>query len=156
MTELRHLSYRGISFCILVSKKLATCKPQPRFDTIHQLLIIVEPLWSYPVLQVCKQMVIACREIRALRRVVKQLPVEICQQFLSGGSCITDVHRHGGALHSMMAFHNFCSEWPYAVYLVFCNTLLTLLWSLVAWISQSALLSCPTEQLPSSFWQTFV
>jgi hypothetical protein len=38
-------------------------------------------------------------------------------------------------------------------FLVFSNTLLTLLWSLVAWIPPSALLSCPRKQLPSIFWQ---
>jgi hypothetical protein len=43
--------------------------------------------------------------------------------------------------------------WPYAVFLVFLNTLLMLLRSLVAWIPSSALLSCPRKQLPSAFWQ---
>jgi hypothetical protein len=42
-----------------------------------------------------------------------------------------------------MALHSF---------LVFHNTLLTLLWSLVAWIPQSALLSCSSKQLASAFW----
>jgi hypothetical protein len=50
-----------------------------------------------------------------------------------------DVHCLGGALHQMSAFHAFCSEWPYAVFLVFRNTLLMLLWFLVAWIPPSAL-----------------
>jgi hypothetical protein len=34
-----------------------------------------------------------------------------------------------------------------------CNTLLTLLWSLVAWIPHIALLSCPRKQLLSDSWQ---
>jgi hypothetical protein len=38
-------------------------------------------------------------------------------------------------------------------FLVFRNTLLTLLRSLIAWIPSSALLSCPRKQLLSAFWQ---
>jgi hypothetical protein len=45
---------------------------------------------------------------------------------------------------------------PYAIFLVFCNTLVMLLWSLVAHIPPSALPSCPRPQLPSAFWQTCV
>jgi hypothetical protein len=30
------------------------------------------------------------------------------------------------------------------------------LWSLVAWILQSALLSCPWKQLPLAFWLMFI
>jgi hypothetical protein len=44
----------------------------------------------------------------------------------------------------------------YFFFLVFCSTLLTILWSLVAWIPPSARLSCPRKQLPSASWQTFV
>jgi hypothetical protein len=50
------------------------------FDTYHQLLIIVEPLWSQPVLQVHKQVAVDRSEIMAGRRVVKQLPVDILKQ----------------------------------------------------------------------------
>jgi hypothetical protein len=46
---------------------------------------------------------------------------------------------------------------PYAVFLVFRNIFLTTLWPIVAWILPSALLSCPSKQLPLAFWQkTFV
>jgi hypothetical protein len=38
-------------------------------------------------------------------------------------------------------------------YLVLRNTLLMLLWSLVAWIPPSALLPCPRKQLPSALWR---
>jgi hypothetical protein len=44
--------------------------------------------------------------------------------------CSSQKHCHGWALHQMSAFHAYCSEWPYAVLLVCCNMLLTLLWSL--------------------------
>jgi hypothetical protein len=50
---------------------------QPRFGPFHQLLFIVETLWSQPDLQVGKRVVIARNEFRALRGVVKQLPVEM-------------------------------------------------------------------------------
>jgi hypothetical protein len=58
------------------------CRPwaQPCFDTFHQLLITVEALWSQPVLQVGKQVVVTQSEIRAVRRVVKQLLAEMLQQ----------------------------------------------------------------------------
>jgi hypothetical protein len=52
-------------------KEVCCLWSQPRFDTFHQLLITVEALWSQPVLQVGKQVVVAWSEIRALRRVVK-------------------------------------------------------------------------------------
>jgi hypothetical protein len=61
---------------------------QPRFDTFHQLLIIVEALWSQPVPQLGKQVVVARSEIRAVRRVVKQLPVEMLQHCSSVSSCM--------------------------------------------------------------------
>jgi hypothetical protein len=65
--ELRHL-YRGISFCMPVSKKSAACELSPLFDDFHQLFIILETLWSQQVLQVGKQVVVARSEIRAVRR----------------------------------------------------------------------------------------
>jgi hypothetical protein len=69
-----------------------------------------------------------------------------------------DMHCHEGALwvQRMSAIHTFCSKWPYAVFLVFCNKLLMLLWYLVSWIPPSELLSCPRKWLPSAFWQTIV
>jgi hypothetical protein len=70
-----------------------------------------------------------------------------CKQF-----CV-DAHCNGGAVHRMPVFHAFCSEWPYVVFLVLCSTLLALLWSLVAWITPSALPSSSRKQLPSIFWQ---
>jgi hypothetical protein len=57
--------------------KEVCCLCQPHFDTFHQLLIIAEALWSQPVLQVGRQVVVAQSEIRAQRRVIKQLPVEM-------------------------------------------------------------------------------
>jgi hypothetical protein len=90
-------------------KEVCRLWAQPCFDTFNQLLIIVEALWSQPVLQVGKQVVVAWSKIKAVRRVVRQLPTEMLQQCSSASSC------HGGALHLMEVFHAFCSEWPYAV-----------------------------------------
>jgi hypothetical protein len=60
---------------------------QPCFDTFHQLIITVAALWSKPVLQVGKQVVVAWREIRAVRRVVKELQAEMLLQCWSTSSC---------------------------------------------------------------------
>jgi hypothetical protein len=84
--------------------------------------------------------------------VVEQHPVEMLQQYSSVSSCM---RMHGGALHWMSAFHAFCSELPYAFFLVFCSTLLTLSWSCVVWIPSSAFLSCPRKQLSSASWQAY-
>jgi hypothetical protein len=62
-----------------VSKKSATCELTPVLDTFDHL-IIFEVMWSQPVLEVGKQVVVPRSEIRALRRVVKQFPVEVLQQ----------------------------------------------------------------------------
>jgi hypothetical protein len=55
------------------------CSPwgQPRFDTFHQL-IIVGVLWSQPVFRT-EQVVADRNEIRTVKRMVKQLPVEMLQ-----------------------------------------------------------------------------
>jgi hypothetical protein len=55
-----------------------------QWASFHQLLIIVEALWSQQLLQVGKQVVVAQSEIRAVR----QLPVEMLQQCSSASSCI--------------------------------------------------------------------
>jgi hypothetical protein len=126
------------------------CHPwaQPRFDIFHQILIIVEVLWSKPM---------ARSEIRAVRMVVKQLPVEMFQQCSSVSSCMRThivMEKHYTGYRHFTPY--VLNGWHYAVSLVFCNTLLNSLWSLVARIPPAALLSCPREQLPSAFWQTFV
>jgi hypothetical protein len=69
-------------------KEVCCLWAQACFNTIHQLIIIVKLLWSQPVLQVGKQVVVAQSEIRAVRKVVKQLPVEMFQQCSSVGSCM--------------------------------------------------------------------
>jgi hypothetical protein len=78
--------YHGISFCLSVPKKSSAC------DLNHVLItsIIVEVLWSQPVLQVgaSEQVVVVWSEIRAIRRVVKQLWVEMLQQYSNASSCM--------------------------------------------------------------------
>jgi hypothetical protein len=77
--ELRHLSYWGIIFLYTCVKEAWHLWAQPHFDTSHQLLIIAEAPWSQPVLQVGKQVVVDQSEVRAVWRVVRQLPVEMLQ-----------------------------------------------------------------------------
>jgi hypothetical protein len=131
----------GIKFVYACVKEVYRLWDEPCFDTLHQLLITVEELWSQPVLLVFKQVAVA-------RSVVKQLPVEMPQQCSSANA-----HCHEEVLYRMSAFHAFCYEWPYAVFSVLRNTLVTLLWSSIAWIPSSAPLSCRRKQLPSDLWQ---
>jgi hypothetical protein len=80
---------------------------RPLLDTFHRL-IIVEALWSQPVLQVGKQVVVARSEIRTVRRVVKQLPVKK----LSSARVREAVCRHALSWRSTMStLVVFCSEW---------------------------------------------
>jgi hypothetical protein len=75
-------------------KEVFYTRAKPRFDTFHQLLIIAEALWSQPVLQVSKQVVVAQSEIRAVRRVVKQLPAApaaVCRNRMSCRSTTLDL-----------------------------------------------------------------
>jgi hypothetical protein len=65
----------GIEALVLGNKFLYACVKgvcclwaQPHFDTFHQL-ITVEALWSQPVLQVGKQVVVARSEVMNVRRV---------------------------------------------------------------------------------------
>jgi hypothetical protein len=83
---------------------------------------------------------------RAASRVVKQLPAEMLQQCSHASSymwmhiVMEEHYSYTICQHFCFAF---CSEWLYAVFLVFCNILLTLLWSLVVRIPPSALFSVP-------------
>jgi hypothetical protein len=65
----------GNKFRYACVKEVWCLLAQPCFDIFHQLLIIVEALSSQSVPQVGRQVVVAWSEIRAVRRVVKQLPV---------------------------------------------------------------------------------
>jgi hypothetical protein len=76
----------GIEAIVLGSKFMYVCVKEvcqlwvkPHCDTFHQLLIVVEALWSQPILQVDEQLLVTWSKIRALRTVVKQLPVEMLQ-----------------------------------------------------------------------------
>lgn len=73
-------------------------------------------------------MVVAWSEISAVKRVVKQLPVENFPAVLRHEQLYANTHYHGeaihrmSALHHMSALHAYCSKWPYAFLLVFCST----------------------------------
>jgi hypothetical protein len=91
---LKAVTARIVTLVVSGNKLLYSCVKsvcrlwtQPRFDTFHQLLIIVEVLWSQLVLRVGKRVIVSQREIRAVRRVTKQLPVEMLQQCSSASSC---------------------------------------------------------------------
>jgi hypothetical protein len=87
-TWIKALVLSGNKFLYACAKEVCCLWAQPRFDTFHQLLIIAEELWLQPVLQVGEQVAVAWSEIRAVSRVVKQLPVEMLYQ-CSSASCYT-------------------------------------------------------------------
>jgi hypothetical protein len=80
-------------------------------------------------------MVVAKCEVRAVRRVVKQLPVEMLKQYSSAISCMRtrivmeEHYSFNGCQHSTFLVLN--GPMLFGL-LVFRNVLLTLLWSLVA------------------------
>ena len=49
---------------------------QPVVDSIHELFVIVEALGSQPDLPLSEEMVITWLQVRTVRRVVENLPVE--------------------------------------------------------------------------------
>jgi len=49
---------------------------QPDVDSIHELFVGVEALVSQPDFHLGEEMVIAWRQVRTVRRVVENLPVE--------------------------------------------------------------------------------
>jgi hypothetical protein len=104
-------------------KEVCRLWAQPRFGTFHQLLIIVELLWLQPVLQVGKRVLVAQSEIRTVRRVVKQLPVEMHQQCSSVSSCMW--MRIAMEVHSTICQHSkLCVlNGPTQFFLVFRSTL---------------------------------
>jgi hypothetical protein len=49
---------------------------QPVVDSIHELFVRVEVLGSQPDLHLGEEMLIAWRQVRSVRRVVENIPVE--------------------------------------------------------------------------------
>jgi hypothetical protein len=142
----------GNKFLYASVKEVCCLWAQPCFDTYHPILIIDEVLWSQPVLQAGKQVVVTQSEIRAVRMMVKQLPVEMVQQCSRASSCMRThfvMEKHYTRCQHSTPFVLFG---PMQFFLVFSNTLVNLLWSLVAWIPPSELLSCPRKQLSSALW----
>jgi hypothetical protein len=93
---------------------------------IPQLLLKVVTAGIVALVISGNKLLYACA--KEVYRLCAQTRFDIFHQILINA----DKHCHGGALHRMSAFHAFCSERPYAAFLVFCNTLLMLFWSLVA------------------------
>jgi hypothetical protein len=127
----------GNEFFNACVKEVCRLWAQPRLDTFKQL-IIAETLWSHPLLQVGKQVVVARSEIRALRRVAKQLPVQMLQQCSIASSlcgramswCSTTPDVNIPCLYFWMALGSFLDFAR--------NTMIALLGSLGAWIPPSS------------------
>jgi hypothetical protein len=118
-------------------------------------------LSSHTILHVGKQVVVTRSEIRAVRGVVKWLPVEMLQQCSSVSSCmwtcIVMEEHHTGCQHSMPFGLNGTMQFLFFFFIFLARNTLVTLWSLVVWILLSALVSCPRKQVLLAFWQsTFV
>jgi hypothetical protein len=127
----------GSKFLYTIVKEICLWD-QPHFDTFHRH-INVEVLWSHSVWQAgtSKQVAVAWSKIRAVRRVVRQLPVDM----LSGAIVWTALCGHALSCVSWLLF------WmALQIFLSFCNILLMLVCSLF--------LSCPREQFISTLWQS--
>jgi hypothetical protein len=96
---------------MLASMKSAACELKHVLPPSINSSLLLKHFDPKPLLQVGKQVVVAQSEIRVVRRVVKQLPVETLQQYSSASSRIRmRTHCHGGALHTISAFYAFFSE----------------------------------------------
>jgi hypothetical protein len=140
----------GLDLLYACVKEVRCLWAQPWFDTVHHY----HYRWS-AVIQSnslgSKQVVIVGREIKAVRRAINKALVKSS----SGTRVPATVYGlvRGGALHRMSAFLTYCSEWRYAVFLVFRSTLLMLMWPIIAYVYLSARVSFPKKQLPSAIWQ---
>jgi hypothetical protein len=136
-----------------VSKKSATCELCHNLTPSINFSLFLKCCDPNQFLQVGKEVVVSRSGISPVRTT----PIWNAPAVLECEQLYADMHRHGGALHHMSAFHTFCSEWPYTVFLTVSQVIrLTLLCSHAAWIPPSAPLSCPRKQLPSAFWQMSV
>jgi hypothetical protein len=112
-------------------------------------LIIGEALWFQPLLQVGKQVVVARSNIRVVRRVVKELPVEMprndqeCSAVYRRALLRSSTTMYVSILH-LLLWMVLCS------FLVFWNMLVTSVCSLVAWIPLTALF-WPKKTAANSF-----
>lgn len=149
-TELRHYLQRRIILYSCV-KEIFPLWARQRFDTFHILLTIVEALWSQSAIQESKQVVVSRNESRAVRRVVKQFPVEKLHHCSSASNyhVCPNAHAHGRALHCV----SIPLLWMTVRILALHSTLVTLLSSLVAWISTSALLFYLRKDMQWASWQ---
>jgi hypothetical protein len=120
----------------------------------HLPSTIVEALWTQPVLQVGKQVVVTRRKIRAVRRVVKQLPVKVLQQCSSASSCMRTCifiwENFTECQHSTSLVLNDSTQFIVSQYICahYCGPLLH------EFTISTPFLFFPRKQLPSAFWQT--
>jgi hypothetical protein len=83
-----------------VSKKSAVCELSHIFDTFNQLHLIVEALWSQPVLQ----------GDQGSKEDAQTIPSLNAPAVLEWEQLNEEAHCLVGALHRMSAFHAFCSK----------------------------------------------
>jgi hypothetical protein len=81
------LLYWGISSCMPMSKKSAACELSHVLTPSINSLLFKCCDHNQLIIQVGKQVVVAWSEIRTVRRVIQQLPVEMLQQCSSASSC---------------------------------------------------------------------
>jgi hypothetical protein len=82
---MRFLPYREVSFVCLCQRNLRALLHS---DTFRQLFIIVEVLLPQTVIQAGEQVIVTHNNIRAVRRMVEQLPVEMLQQGSNVSICV--------------------------------------------------------------------
>jgi hypothetical protein len=85
-------------------KEVCCLWDQPNFDTIHQLLINVEELWSQTVIQASKQVGHSERG-QDCKEGGHKTPSWNAPTVLECEELCADVHCHGEALYRMSAFH---------------------------------------------------
>jgi len=75
-------------FVVLVKERCCQVM-QPDVDSIHELFVGVEVLGSQPDLHLGEEMVIAWYQVRTVRRVVENLPVEehLCEPWCGAVHC---------------------------------------------------------------------
>jgi hypothetical protein len=161
--ELSHVLSPSINFLLL---KCCDCKPVLQVGKQVVTFIVVlcillrisdntmrdfHPRNTLCTLNTALQVVVVQSKIRVVRKLVKQLPVEMLQQCLSRSICMLMCIIMGNTTPDVSIPH--LSFWMVSPAIMFCNALLALLWSLVAWIPPTVPLSCSRKKLPSAFLQ---
>jgi hypothetical protein len=90
-----------------VSKKSAACELSHVLTPSISSSLLLKCCDHHPVLQVDKQVAVTQNEIRAVRRVVRQIPVELLWQCSNASNCVwicvvmEELYKHTVCQHSM-------------------------------------------------------